>query len=253
MNKYTELIESKSIREYLNEIDFVPSAFEMAYIVESSPRLTLKEKHKLWNEIIETTPDERLKTEGKSLYMTLHEYLKNYMDLQNKLCMRFLENEKNTVYTCSSGVVIDTENNKALINNPFYYCNIYADLKFCIEDARKKKYPLFDVRKHYIKTKSDDTDYKCLWADMSPCGEFMNVGGVFVMDDDEDEMYQFFKNATVSIPLPFKQGDLIRSKSCDFELMEFKSYKNGYVCVSEIDKSDTFRLNSFLDIEYFGK
>ena len=123
----------------------------------------------------------------------------------------------------------------------------------CIQDAQEKKYPLFDVRKHYIKTKSDDRDYRCIWADLTSDGKILDIGGLFVLNDEEYELEQFLKTETISMPLPFKKDDLIYSKGLDCELMEFKSYKNGHIYVSGIDKADCFCLNNDLDIEFVDK
>lgn len=253
MNKYIKLIESNAIREYLDNVGYIPSTFEAAYIIDKNQRLTLNEKEQLWNEIIDMMPDEKIEKKFKIGTISLHEYLKKYIEIQRKIYDQFIKKEQNVVYTCSSGVVIDLQNKKPLIKNPFYWCNIYTDLKLCIQDANEKKYPLFDVRKHYIKTKSDDMDYSCIWADLTPDGEVMDVGGLFVLNDDAEELYQFLRRATVSIPLPFKKGDLIYSKNWDCELMEFKSYKNGHIYAKEIDKADSFCLNNDLDIEFVDK
>lgn len=253
MNKYIKLIESKAIREYLDEIGYIPSAFETAYIVEKNRRLTLNEKEQLWNEIIDTTPDEKIEKKFIIGTITLHEYLKKYIEIQRKLYDQFIKKEQNVVYTCSSGVVMDLQNKKPLIKNPFYWCNIYTDINMCIQDAQDKKYPLFDVRKHYIKTKSDDRDYKCIWADITSDGEISDIGELFVLNDEEEEFEDFLKTETILMPLPFEKDDLIYSKGLDCKLMEFKSCKNGHIYASGIDKADCFCLNNDLDIEFVDK
>lgn len=257
MNKYIELIDSKAIREYLSGIAFVPSMFEAAYIIDTSKKLTLKEKHKLWNEIIETTSDENLEKEFKFGQLTLHDFLSEYMKIQNMLCERFLKKEKNVVYTCSSGVLTEPSG-KPIIKDPFYWCNLYANLDLCIQDAFEKQYPPCDVRKHYIKTNSGDVDYRCIWTDFSKDGEITNIGEVFVLNDRDSEIYQFFKLETVSIPLPFKKDDLIYSKNwdcTDYDLMVFKHYKNGYISVDQCCESDNkgFCVKNELDLEFVDK
>ncbi len=253
MNKYISLIESKAIREHLNERKYIPSTFEAVYIVDKNRKLTLNEKFKLWYEIIDTMPDEKIEKEFKIGTLTLHEYLKIYIEIQKKLYNQFLEQEQNVVYTCSSGVVINTPNRKPIIKEPFYWCNIYTDINMCIQDAQEKKYPLFDVKKHYIKTKSEDIDYRCIWADLAPNGEIVDIGELFILGNDAEELHQFLKKATVSIPLPFKEGDLIYSKCWDCELTEFKSYKNGYIYAKGADKGECFCINNDLDIEFVDK
>ena len=257
MNKYIKLIESKAIREYLDEIGYIPSAFEAAYIVDTCKKLTLKEKHKFWNEIIETSSDEKLEKEFKLGKLTLHEFLSKYMEIQNILCEQFLKKEDNVIYTCSSGVVVDSFG-KPIIKDPFYWCNLYADLDLCIQDAFEKQYPPYDVRKHYIKTNLDDTDYKCIWADFSKDGEITNIGEVFALNENDSEICLFFKLETVSIPLPFKKGDLIYSKywdCADYELMAFNHYKDGYIYVDQCCKSDNkgFSVKNDLDLEFIDK
>lgn len=258
MNKYIKLIESKAIREYLDEIKYIPSAFETAYIVKKNRRLTLNEKEQLWDEIIDIMPDEKIEESFKIGTITLHEYLKKYIEIQRKLYDQFIKKEQNVVYTCSSGVVMDLQNKKPLIISPFYWCNIYTDINMCIQDAQEKKSSLFDVRKHYIKTKSDDVDYRCIWTDLTSDGEILDIGELFVLNDEEEELYQFLKMATVSIPLPFKEGDLIYSKSwdlVDYESMVFKKYKNGYIYVDQYCEYDGkgFSLINELDLEYIDK
>lgn len=253
MNKYIKLIESNAIREYLDNVGYIPSTFEAAYIIEKNRRLTLNEKEQLWNEIIDIMPDEKIEKNFIIGTITLHEYLKRYIEIRRNLCNRFFEQEQNVVYTCSSGVIMDLQNKKPLIKNPFYWCNIYTDINMCIQDSQDKKYPLFDVRKHYIKTKSDDGDYRCIWADLTSDGEILDIGELFVLNDEEEELEEFLKTETISMPLPFEKEDLIYSKGLDCELMEFKSYKNGYIYASGIDKVDYFCLNNDLDIEFVDK
>ena len=258
MNEYIKLIESKAIREYLDEIGYIPSTFEAAYIDDTCKKLTLKEKHKFWNEIIETTSDEKLENKFIFNNLTLHEFLSKYMEIQNKLCEQFLKKEENVVYTCTSGVVVDWENKKPLINDPFYWCNLYANLNLCMQHAHEKQAPLFDVRKHYIKTNAYDTDYKCIWADFSKNGEITNIGEVFALNDKDSEICLFFKLETISIPLPFKKGDLIYSKnwdSADCELMAFKYCKKGFIYVDQCCEFDNkgFCLANELDLEYIDK
>ncbi len=256
MNKYIKLIQSKAIREYLNEIRYIPSTFEAIYIIEKNNKITLDEKHKLWDEIIDTMPDEKIKKTFKFGALTLHEYLKKYMEIQRKLYDQFFKQEQNVVYTCSSGVVVDWKNKKPLIKNPFYWCNIYIDLELCIQDAHEKKHPLFDVRKHYIKTKPNDADYRCVWADFTSDGEILDIGELYVLNDDEDELYEFLKTETISIPLPFKKGDLICYKGGELwehGLMELKNYKNGYIHANGPKENVSFCLNNVLDIEFADK
>lgn len=256
MNKYIELIRSEAIRKYLYEINYEPSTSHAAHIIYRNKNLLLKEKHELWNEIIDTMPDEKLNNK-KFKYNTdsFHKFLKKYMEIQNRLCEQFFSEEENVVYTCSSGVVINPENGIPIIKNPFYWCNIYTDLTLCIEDAHEKKYPTFDIRKHYIKTNTDDTDFRSIWADISQNREILDIGEIFILSKEDSEILLAFNTETAAIPVPFKKGDLVYSPNCDnsdIQIMIFNNYKNGMLCVkgfSNIEEK-SFHIINELDLEF---
>ena len=59
MNIY-RFIQSKSVREYLEKINYTFSSLEIAYIIWQCPDATLTERFDAWQEIIDTMPDASL-------------------------------------------------------------------------------------------------------------------------------------------------------------------------------------------------
>jgi len=254
MNKYIEYVTSKSIREYLNKINFEPSGYEAAYIVYTNQTLSLSKKFELWKEIIETYPDEELKAEFKNGSFSFCEFLNDYMEIQSMLCEKLFQKEENAVYTSLSGVLLDTDNS-TLLESPFYFCNIYSDLDLCIEDEREKTLSKYDIRKHYIKTSPDDADYCSIYADIYK-DKIISVGEIYILDDTAKKINEYIEKYSPIIPFPFKKGDIIYSAryGAECKLLVFKDYFGEYIKVfkAEDDESKSFLIKG-LDIDYVNE
>lgn len=89
-------INSKDIRKHLKDIDYKFNSLEAAWLIYQCHDATIDEKHKAWNELIETMPDckieERYFTDPQE---SLHDYLKKYIEVENKLIKEFYD-EKHT-------------------------------------------------------------------------------------------------------------------------------------------------------------
>ena len=100
-------VNSKDIREHLRDIGYEFNSLEAAWLIYQCCDATIDEKHKAWNELIETMPDcpieKRLNTVAQD---SLHAFLIQYMELEDKYRNEFRE-----------GKHIDTFNN----DKPFIY------------------------------------------------------------------------------------------------------------------------------------
>ena len=89
-------INSKDIRKHLKDIDYKFNSLEAAWLIYQCHDATIDEKHKAWNELIDTMPDckieERYFTDHQE---SLHDYLKKYIEVENKLIKEFYD-EKHT-------------------------------------------------------------------------------------------------------------------------------------------------------------
>lgn len=99
-------LNSKDIADYWRRIGFICTPLQSAYIVWQNHTKTLQEKHAAWREIVETMPDcivaegHRKTNMGISdaLAGSLHEFLRAFMRLQNKLVERFYQKRDHAVY-----------------------------------------------------------------------------------------------------------------------------------------------------------
>ena len=83
----TEFINSKDIRNYHREINYKYSPLQAAWLIYQSARNTITEKHLAWKELIDSMPDCLMQDKGYLCeVMHLHDFLKRYMEVQNKCC-----------------------------------------------------------------------------------------------------------------------------------------------------------------------
>lgn len=85
-------INSKDIREHLRSIRYEFNSLETAWLIYQCHDATIDEKHKAWNELIETMPDcpieKRLNTVAQD---SLHAFLRLYMTLEDKYMNEFCD------------------------------------------------------------------------------------------------------------------------------------------------------------------
>ena len=103
MNIYN-FINSRDIAKHLKDIDYQFSTLECAWLVwliKQDKSLTLEEKHKAWTEIMANLPDCAFVSEDypDANIDSVHNFLSEYMALENRLLDRFYKTESNAVYT----------------------------------------------------------------------------------------------------------------------------------------------------------
>lgn len=95
-------MSSRETQEHWNKIGYTPSAAEVAWLIKQDKSLTFAEKHKAWKEILSTMPDCAFDSHGvydEANIDSVHAFLEEYMDLENRLLARFYKKETNAVYT----------------------------------------------------------------------------------------------------------------------------------------------------------
>ena len=85
------------MREYIKKINYEFNALECALIVHQCETAILAEKHAAWQEIIDTMHDCEIVSEDLP-HRSLHKFLKQYMETENKAIENFLEPNENAFY-----------------------------------------------------------------------------------------------------------------------------------------------------------
>lgn len=88
----TRFINSKDIRKHLKDIGYKFNSLEAAWLIYQCRDATIKEKHKAWQELIETMPDCRIEQRHNTAPQeSLHVFLREYMALEDRLASAFYE------------------------------------------------------------------------------------------------------------------------------------------------------------------
>lgn len=191
-------INSDAIGRHCQRLMHKFLAAESAYIVNSSNRHTLREKHAMYNHIIETMPDEMIKTytpagRGK---VSLHKTLKDYMKLQNRIVTDFNREENRFVYNCvfyCDGDYMPEE------HGPYKTVNdLFCDVESFSDDVIGK----IGIKKIRV------SDRKYSEVVFNSEKEPLSVFSQFI-SDDEDNVAERFDLMWFVCPTPFKKGDIL--------------------------------------------
>ena len=95
-NDIFSFINSRDIRIHLRKISYPFRTDEAAWLIYQCRDVTIKEKHKAWQELIETMPDCRIEQRHNTAPQeSLHVFLREYMALEDRLASAFYEDADN--------------------------------------------------------------------------------------------------------------------------------------------------------------
>ena len=215
-NSYVfKFINSNDVRKHLQEIDYRFTAPEYAYLIWQNKRLSVAQKQLEFQLLIESTDSCLVKTANCRDGWDLHQTIKDYVALENKLINIFLKPDVNSFYVAEWRELEDWHGGDCFFNNPdsaYEYAMKYADENLVSS---------FRIRKHY-----SDNSTSCspvIEARYNSEGETMNIDrwGAHPegwTDDDATLWCERFDDMWFDIPIPFKPGDIV----CDcFEKKPF--------------------------------
>ena len=232
MNIY-DLLNSRSIAEYWKKIDYKPDSLETAWIVYFNRELTLSEKWKYWEEIINTMPDMEIRERVNCCrYDSLHGFLNRFMALSRRFSDWFYDNA-GCVYTlkdADNDWLLDAAFSSIDSLKEFIKTEECEDIgtfvirKLSVDNYQK--YPAsIKINKDFEAICQDDWDY-----------------GAFPCNEDEYDVLLAFKGMWFDFPVPFKKGDVIYNPyyKLGYDTREFNGKTELFVvqnvaleCVSE--------------------
>ena len=187
-------INSKSIGNYLLFLNYPFNAMEAAWLIYRCHQATIQEKHTAWNELIETMPDCSYRyTES------LHDFLRSYMAMENRMIARFRENGPGTFYQ-------DTFQSEKWTDRP--PDGYFSD---------------FDHAMHFAKSQMEEDDHwlVCRKLQMNRA-VFSGMTAVFnrelemtnllcrsLLTEEEAELFSEWENLWFDFPIPFRRGDIV--------------------------------------------
>lgn len=200
-------VNSKDIREYLRDIGYEFNSLEAAWLIYQCRDATIDEKHKAWNELIETMPDcpiaERLNTVPQD---SLHTFLRQYMELEDKFMNEF----------CGAKRAGTFNEDKSFV---YKFKYIYNDGTECDWDT---VFSCFDALHETITEPGDNViSIQCTKmridrlnsrqiAYLTPSFDFLRIDpGRIVSDKERDLFWSVFDGLWFEFPTPFQKGDIV--------------------------------------------
>ena len=207
-------LNSKDIADYWYKIGFVCTPLQSAYIVWHNRTKTLAEKHAAWRELVETMLDcpvaagHRKANMGISdaLAGSLHEFLRAFMRLQNKLVEQFYKKGDHAVYRYRVLYEGDEDWSRDSL--------LYDRAEECFEDITADAELLPSIRCIQI-TKQWIGEIKAITLSVKADRTVLNVDADGLEESDMN-LLQAFEWMWFAFPTPFKRGDIVVSKYTPF-------------------------------------
>ena len=208
-------INSKDIRKHLKDIDYKFSSLEAAWLVYQCHDATIDEKHKAWNEIIETMPDCSIKKRRRTIAQdSLHEFLKRYMEIEDKLIEEFCDEKHDDTFSFDKPFVYKFE---YIYKNGSKYDwgTVFSCYEAIFETIME---PDEDVDLIMcIKMRIDRLSRLPQVAFITPKLEFLKFDPGTLDYDEESEITKedyriylgVFGGLWFDFPTPFKKGDIV--------------------------------------------
>ena len=200
-------INSKDIREHLGDIGYEFNSLEAAWLIYQCRDATIDEKHKAWNELIETMPDcpieKRLNTAAQD---SLHAFLRQYMELEDKYRNEFCGEKRAGTFNEDKSFVYKF---KYIYNDGTEYD---WDTVFSCLDA---------FQELVMEPEDDVISIQCtkMWIDklnsrqiayLTPSFEFLHLDPGHIDSDQESDLFWgVFDGLWFEFPTPFQKGDVV--------------------------------------------
>lgn len=192
-----KFINSKDIREHLINIGYKFNSLEAAWLIFQSKSASIEEKHQAFKELIDTMPDckikERMNTEPKD---SLHAYLQEYMECENKLLNDFFTPANDWFYMLEWY----EQDDQGIWNPKNKLYNTFESAQKEFLDECKEWQEKFHYRIKKRKVESD----KYIEVRFDPNGRIMNMSG-----DLTQILHGVFEGLWFEFPTPFKKGDVL--------------------------------------------
>ncbi len=196
-----QFIPSRAMREHLEKIDYKFNAKECAWLVYQCKTVTLAEKHAVWQKIIDTMPDCEIVSEYLT-HRSLHKFLKQYMEIENRSIQQFYEPKDNAFYQFSwSYISSDYKKYYKTIDECFS-----AAIKYNQENdhlsPEEKTFAYIDMAKLYGGDVHERVKF-------NPDGQIISTLPTSLSEEEYNIFDFVFQKMSFVFPTPFKKGDIL--------------------------------------------
>ena len=213
-----DFVDSRSVRAYWRSIGWTPNAVEASFIIASSRKRTIAEKHTAWKRLIESTPDANFPSRMHHLKgASLHAFLKHYMTREAQILDELRSDDDG-----ENGCCWLVSKPHSCHEDDWFVCPSFDyaidRLACCIEEGDWDLCASrFLVSKRYFDTNGAvECDERIVSALFSPGLEPLRVidgQSPFISLNEQDVLWLDFDAMWFNFPLPFKRGDIVSSTS----------------------------------------
>ena len=220
------LINSKAIREHCKKIKHQFNTEEIAVLIYRCKTISIKEKIKLYNELIKNYPNmELIKRVDLKNYNSVKDMVKSEITRLQTLTQMLKKDEIEAIYTYNYWCKYNTQN-YGIIEGKEEYRDIYKTFKEVqkliddtIKEDEKKEIISFSIRK---RTTSKTQKYDIRAEYILDENRKLKMVNIYNFEDE----WLYISNIGINIPTPFKKGDLLITNS-------LSPFSEGYILKNE--------------------
>ncbi len=199
----SKFINSKDIRNHLVSTGYVFTTLETAWLIFQCNHITLQDKHAAWQELIDSMPDCQVAERPNCKEIkSIHQYLTDYIALQNKYLDLFRQVDIGWIYQLRSCFYEDD----GWINEE----RCFSSLSLCLEYVNSKR---SDSIRWIITKRKLDARNRLIQVEYERGNRIVDL---FVQGSPEEDievdicsLYGLWFN----FPTPFQKGDIIWNPS----------------------------------------
>lgn len=193
-------VNSKSIRDYLRDINYNFNSKEAAWLIYQCNSLSMKEKYEAWEQLMQEMTDFDLGSRfdyipGSSLF----ELIRSYISITTNQYDTFSKKNENAIYQYRFYCTDDCDWCED-------YEGIYASLEDCwneIEVDLDLGIEIIDIRKRYIGTN------ETINVRFKPDKTVLAIDATLLSDEESMALGDGFESFWFDFPVPFEKGDIL--------------------------------------------
>lgn len=202
-------INSKDIRDYLRKRNYEFNSLEAAWLIYQCRNATISEKHKAWAELIQTMPDCKIDERAKTApFESLHAFLKQYMEIENKLIEEFYDEKHADTFDFEKPFVYKFKYIYKDGSEFNWYGGVFSAIDSLYETIMEPDEDVVSIK--CTKIQIDRLNMYPQTAYLTPSFEFLSLDPGCINNKAERDIYSgVFDDLWFKFPTPFKKGDIV--------------------------------------------
>ncbi len=231
MNVY-ELVNSKDIRGYLEEIHYEFNTIQVVWLIYANKELKYEEKKAAWSEVMETMPDQPVEHVGAARSDSIFKEVRKYIQEQDELIAELEKENTKQRYIYSYSYYYEGDHGWTE-----EFDRKFSSLSRCLEDYHKESEDDPKIVKYQIKRQTMDEPAGDMIFEYDRNGELIKVVYGNLSGWGTETIDFAFDYIWLDFPTPFKEGDIVWIPKeerdirwdCDggFVLRALKTWKPG--------------------------